>query len=71
MSTPSTPEMHWSRWGDPAQAGPLPDSAFALVDAFIAKAQKPELKTALQNDVRPHIVVHLAAAQELKARVGN
>lgn len=43
----------------------------ALVDAFIAKAQKPELKTALQNDVRPHIVVHLAAAQELKARVGN
>lgn len=43
----------------------------ALVDAFIAKAQKPELKTALQNDVRPHIVVHLAAAQDLKARLGN
>jgi putative membrane protein len=43
----------------------------ALVDAFIAKAQKPELKTALQNDIRPHIVVHLAAAQELKARIGN
>ena len=43
----------------------------ALVDAFIAKAQKPELKTALQNDIRPHIVVHLAAAQDLKARLGN
>ncbi len=43
----------------------------ALVDAFIAKAQQAALRTALQNDVRPHIVVHLAAAQDLKARLGN
>ncbi len=27
--------MHWSRWGDPAQAGPLSESALALVDAFL------------------------------------
>ena len=43
----------------------------ALIDAFIAKAQQAALRTALQNDVRPHIVVHLAAAQDLKARLGN
>jgi putative membrane protein len=41
----------------------------ALIDAFIAKAQAASLRTSLQNDVRPHIVVHLAAAQQLKARV--
>jgi alkyldihydroxyacetonephosphate synthase len=33
--------MHWSRWGDPAQAGPLPESAFALVDAFLGTADTP------------------------------
>jgi len=34
-------EMHWSRWGDPAQAGPLPESAFALVDAFLGTSPTP------------------------------
>ncbi|HEX5071751.1 MAG TPA: DUF4142 domain-containing protein [Gemmatimonadaceae bacterium] len=43
----------------------------ALVDAFVAKAQQAALRDALQNDVRPHIVVHLAAAQELKSRIGE
>ncbi len=33
--------MHWSRWGDPAEAGPLPESAFALVDAFIGTSDTP------------------------------
>jgi len=47
------------------------ERTLALVDAFIAKAQHAALRTALQNDIRPHIVVHLAAAQELKARIGN
>jgi alkyldihydroxyacetonephosphate synthase len=28
-------EMHWARWGDPDEAGPLPDEARALVDAFV------------------------------------
>ena len=49
MSTPGTPEMHWSRWGDPAEAGPLPESAFALVDAFIGTSQTPAVDAA---DVR-------------------
>jgi putative membrane protein len=47
------------------------ERTLALVDAFIAKAQHAALRTALQNDIRPYIVVHLAAAQELKARIGN
>ncbi len=43
--TPTTPpEMHWSRWGDPAQAGPLPESAFALVDAFLGTAETPAVE---------------------------
>jgi alkyldihydroxyacetonephosphate synthase len=33
--------MHWSRWGDPAQAGPLAESARALVDAFIGTTDTP------------------------------
>jgi putative membrane protein len=47
------------------------ERTLTLVDAFIAKAQKAELRAALQNDVRPHIAVHLAAAQQLKERIGN
>src|SRR4051812_9688611 len=35
MSSETPSEMHWSRWGDPAEAGPLSDDALALVDAFI------------------------------------
>jgi len=45
------------------------ERTLALVDAFIAKAQQAVLRTSLQNDVRPHIVVHLAAAQQLKGRM--
>jgi alkyldihydroxyacetonephosphate synthase len=33
--------MHWSRWGDPAHAGPLSEGAFALVDAFIGTTDTP------------------------------
>src|SRR6059058_3852348 len=36
--------MHWSRWGDPAQAGPLTEGAFALVDAFIGTADTPAVE---------------------------
>ena len=40
-TSPTTPEMHWSRWGDPAQAGPLPESARTLVDAFLGTSDTP------------------------------
>ena len=33
--------MHWSRWGDPAQASPLPASALELVEAYIGTRDAP------------------------------
>lgn len=36
--------MHWSRWGDPAKAGPLPESARELVDAFLGTAETPAVE---------------------------
>jgi len=41
MTYTNAPEMHWSRWGDPAHAGPLAESAFALVDTFIGTTDTP------------------------------
>ena len=43
------PEMHWSRWGDPAEAAPLSESAFGLVDAFLGTTDTPAVDPA---DVR-------------------
>lgn len=39
-------EMHWSRWGSPSQAGPLPDSARELVDAFLGTRDTPAVDPA-------------------------
>ena len=44
--------MHWSRWGDPAQAGPLSESAFALVDAFIGTSETPAVDPAERPALR-------------------
>ncbi len=41
--------MHWSRWGDPAEATALSQSAFELVDAFIGTTDNPAVDPA---DVR-------------------
>ncbi|MCX6396939.1 MAG: FAD-binding oxidoreductase [Propionibacteriales bacterium] len=46
ISDPTSAEMHWSRWGDPAHAGPLADSAFALVDTFIGTSETPAVPSA-------------------------
>ena len=40
------PEMHWSRWGDPGEAGPLPPSARELVDAFLGTSETPAVDPA-------------------------
>lgn len=37
-SAPTTP-MHWARWGDPAQAGPLPEGARGLVELAFGPAR--------------------------------
>src|SRR6476659_5943487 len=63
----STPEMHWSRWGDPAQAGPLPESAFALVDAFIGTSDTPAVDPA---DVRLSEPLAADLLEELAGIVG-
>ncbi|GAB3262551.1 FAD-binding oxidoreductase [Alteromonas gracilis] len=34
-------EMHWSRWGDPAAATPLSESAHGLVDLFLGTHETP------------------------------
>jgi alkyldihydroxyacetonephosphate synthase len=44
-----TTSMHWSRWGDPAHAGALPESAAALVDAVFGTDEQPTVELA---DVR-------------------
>jgi alkyldihydroxyacetonephosphate synthase len=50
MTAPLFPsEMHWSRWGDPDQAGPLPESALALVDGFLGTRDTPAVAS---QDVR-------------------
>jgi len=55
--------MHWSRWGDPAQAGPLPDSALALVDAFLGTRDTPAVpsdEVRLSDPLAPDLVDELA-----------
>ena len=49
MSPFNPPEMHWSRWGDPAEAGPLSESAFGLVEAFLGTSPTPAVDA---SDVR-------------------
>ena len=62
-----TREMHWSRWGDPQLAGPLPDSARALVDAFIGTTDTPAVDLA---DVRLSEPLDAGLVSELAALVG-
>src|SRR3954453_7628797 len=62
-TAPSASEMHWSRWGDPAEAGPLAESAFALVDAFIGTRQTPAVQAdevRLSEPLGPALVAELA-----------
>ena len=57
-------EMHWSRWGDPAQAGPLPETAFALVDAFLGTADTPAVapeEVRLSEPLAADLVAELVA----------
>jgi alkyldihydroxyacetonephosphate synthase len=55
--------MHWSRWGDPAEAGPLPESAFALVDAFLGTSETPAVApedVRLSDPLADELVAELA-----------
>ena len=63
-----TREMHWSRWGDPGQAGPLTESARGLVDAFIGTADTPAVELAAVRLSEP---LDEALVAELGALVGG
>src|SRR6478609_6715980 len=67
MSSPSS-DMHWSRWGDPAQAAPLPTSAFDLVDAFIGTTDTPAVDPA---EVRLTEPLEESLLAELRGIVGD
>lgn len=59
--------MHWSRWGDPAEAGPLPESTRALVDSFIGTRETPAVAL---TDVRLSEPLADDLIAELEAIVG-
>ncbi|HET8559838.1 MAG TPA: FAD-binding oxidoreductase [Marmoricola sp.] len=61
-------EMHWSRWGDPAEARPLPDEARALVEAFVGTR---EVSTAAPEAVRLSEPLDAGLVEELRAIVGD
>lgn len=56
--------MHWSRWGDPAEARPLPEEARALVEAFVGTREVSSSAAAsvhLTEPLDPELVAELAA----------
>ncbi|MET3962018.1 alkyldihydroxyacetonephosphate synthase [Marmoricola sp. OAE513] len=67
ISDPTSAEMHWSRWGDPEHAGPLAESAFALVDTFIGTSDTPAVPA---EDVRLSDPLDSALVAELAEIVG-
>ncbi len=67
-AAPDRPEMHWSRWGDPAKARPLPEQARSLVDAFLGTRETPAVAAA---DVRLSEPLGEELAESLRALVGT
>src|SRR5690349_3501827 len=67
ISDKTSAEMHWSRWGDPAHAGPLAESAFTLVDTFIGTSDTPAVDPV---DVRLSEPLSAELLEELGAIVG-
>src|SRR5881392_575514 len=68
MSSETPPEMHWSRWGDPTEAGPLSDDALALVDAFIGTTDTPAVAP---DDVELSAPLAEGLLVELRGIVGD
>lgn len=66
--TPGTPvgEMHPARWGDPAAAADLPESALALVDLAFGLQERP----AVTDPVPPPSALGPDLLDELRAIVG-
>ncbi|MGZ4493323.1 MAG: FAD-binding oxidoreductase [Nocardioides sp.] len=67
MTEQTHPAMHWARWGDPAEAGPLPEAARGLVElAFGAATEHPTTPLADVRLPEPALTEdHLAALRGL------
>ena len=54
--------MHWSRWGDPGHAAPLPEAAAALIDAVFGTNEQPTVELAdvsLPEPLNPELTSEL------------
>jgi alkyldihydroxyacetonephosphate synthase len=60
-------EMHWSRWGDPAKAGPLSAGTRTLVDTFVGTRDTPAVEP---DEVRLSAPLGDDLVAELGALVG-
>ena len=67
-ATTPRPEMHWSRWGDPNEAGPVSDSVRGLIDMFLGASDTPavaqsevELSAPLADDLVAELAAILGA----------
>jgi alkyldihydroxyacetonephosphate synthase len=61
-ATTPRPEMHWSRWGDPNEAGPVSDSLRGLIDMFLGASDTPAVaaeQVALSAPLAPNLVAEL------------
>lgn len=47
------------------------ERTLAIIDAALSRARRPELRSVLQNEVRPPVAQHLQAALALQARIGT
>jgi alkyldihydroxyacetonephosphate synthase len=61
--------MHWSRWGDPAHAAPLPESAAALIDAVFGTDEQATVDLAEVRLPEPGLDQTLVA--ELRELLGD
>ncbi len=61
-----TPEMHPTRWGDPAAATPLPEAARALVELAFGLDDRP----AVDDPTLPAPTLEPAVVDELRAALG-
>ena len=62
-ATTPRPEMHWSRWGDPDEAGPVSESLRGLIDMFLGASDTPAVsvaEVALSAPLAPELVGELA-----------
>ena len=67
MTSSTHPEMHPSRWGDPAAAAPLPEPTRALVDLAFGTQARP----AVEGAVPPPSRLDPAVLGELRGAVGD